>query len=192
MDHTGTLHTLLSTDLLRRRILGLVHSLGLPDCWIGAGFIRSAVWDHLHNRAASCPGGDVDVLWFCCERTDPSEDQKLEARLRAMEPSMEWSVKNQARMHIRNQDAAYVSVIDAMRYWPETATAVAARSTGGDGFEFAAPFGFDDLFALVLRPAPRFAGEKHHVYVDRVRTKGWLKTWPLLRMEHNDIETTPS
>ena len=84
-------------------------------------------------------------------------------------------------MHLRNGDAPYASAVEAMRYWPETATAVAARQTKQGTYEIAAPFGTDDLFALILRPTPRFWGEKQQVYLDRVSTKGWLETWPLLR-----------
>ena len=67
-----------------------------------------------------------------------------------------------------------------MRHWPETATAVAARRTDQGGCEIAAPFGFDDLFNLVLRPTPRFEGGKRPIYLDRVEVKGWLRSWPLL------------
>ena len=73
--------------------------------------------------------------------------------------------------------------VEAIGHWPETATAVAARLTAGGCCEIAAPFGLGDLFDLVLRPTPRFAGEKRRVYLDRVRSKGWLAAWPLLRIE---------
>jgi uncharacterized protein len=160
----------------------MVPSLGLPDCWVGAGFIRNAVWDHLHGRPPSRHFGDVDVIWFCAERAEPAEDIGLEAVLRAWDPSVFWSVKDQARMHLRNCDAPYRSAVEAMRSWPETATAVAARHAEDGACEIAAPFGLDDLFNLILRSTPRFAHEKHQVYLDRVRSKGWLTAWPLLRM----------
>ena len=89
------------------------------------------MWDYLHGRPASPINGDVDVIWFLPEQANPAEDRRLEAFLRASEPSMKWSVKNQARMHSRNGDARYISAVEAMRYWPETATAVAARQTVG-------------------------------------------------------------
>ncbi|KGB52690.1 hypothetical protein FG91_03437 [Sphingopyxis sp. LC81] len=101
--------------------------------------------------------------------------------LRLAEPSFAWSVKNQARMHIRNGDTPYSSSVDAMRYWPETATAIAARRQGLEGFEIAAPLGLDDLMNLVLRPSPHFSGEKRAIFEDRSQTKGWFTTWPLLR-----------
>jgi hypothetical protein len=180
MDATSLLRTILRADPLRWHLLGVVQALALPDCWIGAGFIRNAVWDHLHQRPPSSPGGDVDVIWYDPQRADPAEDLRHEAVLRVAQPSISWSVKNQARMHKRNGDAPYVSAVEAMRYWPETATAVAARRSGPDDCDVAAPFGLDDLLALRLRPSPRFTGEKHRIYQDRLRTKGWTAVWPLL------------
>jgi hypothetical protein len=51
------------------------------------------------------------------------------------------------------------TVTDAMRFWSDTATAVAVRRNDEDACEVAAPFGEDDLLGLILRPTPRFAGE---------------------------------
>ncbi len=183
MDHMATLQAILADDPLRCRVLAMVRSLGLPDCWVGAGFVRNAVWDHLHGRLRSRPAGDVDVVWFCAERAGRAEDAEVEAALRALDPTIDWSVKNQARMHLRNGDPPYASTVDAMRCWPETATAVAARQTQRGACEIAAPFGLGDLFGLALRPTPRFAGGKRGVYLDRVQSKGWLAAWPLLRIE---------
>lgn len=157
--------------------------MNLPDGWIGAGFVRNAIWDDLHGRAPSAPKSDVDVIWHDPLCVDEAEDRKHEASLRAVEPGIAWSVKNQARMHDRNGDEPYISATEAMRYWPETATAVAVRRTGKDGCEVAAPLGLGDLMQLILKPTQRFAGEKRHIYDERVRSKEWVKTWPLLREE---------
>lgn len=159
----------------------MLRALRLPDCWVGAGFVRNAVWDHLHERSPSPPHGDVDVIWYDPQRADPIEDQKHEAALREIDTAIHWSVKNQARMHLRNADAPYTSAIDAMRYWPETATAVAVRRTDEDGCQVAAPFGVDDLLGLILRPTPRFELERRHIYEQRLRTKQWATSWPLLK-----------
>jgi hypothetical protein len=85
-------------------------------------------------------------------------------------------------MHRRNGDPQYTSVSDAMRYWPDTATAVAARMTPSGAVEIAAPYGLADLFSLVVRPTPRFSGEKRDIFEARVREKGWLAKWPRLTM----------
>jgi hypothetical protein len=127
MKHAATLQAILANDPRRRDVLAAIRSLGLPDCWVGAGFIRNAVWDYLHDRPPSRHAGDVDIIWFCSERARPEDDREVEAALRALEPAVDWSVKNQARMHVRNGDAPYASAIEAIGHWPETATAVAAR-----------------------------------------------------------------
>lgn len=173
--------SILRADRRRWHLLATVAALDLPDCWIGAGFIRNAVWDHLHQYPPSAPNGDIDVIWYDPDRTDPALDRHHEDRLAAIEPSALWSVKNQARMHIRNGDPPYASAIDAMRHWPETATAVAARHHGAGLCEVAAPLGTDDLFGLILRPAANFVDLKRDVYDERRRSKKWLELWPLLR-----------
>src|SRR3546814_6422100 len=43
------LQRLLQADDERMRILRHVSYLALPDCWVGAGFVRSLVWDHGHG-----------------------------------------------------------------------------------------------------------------------------------------------
>jgi hypothetical protein len=182
MDHAQTLRAILFGDPLRWRILSLVRGLGLPDCWIAAGFVRNAVWDHLHGRRASPPAGDVDVIWFSSERAVANEDRSLEAALRSLDPTIDWSVRNQARMHRRNSDEPYSSTEDAMSHWPETATSVGVRLTERHELRIAAPFGLDDLFALVVRPTPGFGDEKRPIFLARVHEKAWLAAWPLLRL----------
>ncbi|UQS16150.1 nucleotidyltransferase family protein [Pseudomonas sp. HS6] len=182
MDNISKIQSIISDDPIRRRVLKIVHSLKLPDCWIGAGFVRNAVWDHLHGRVSSPFSTDIDVIWFDAECYTPEEDEALEAILKGLEPSANWSVKNQSRMHIQNGDEPYLCSIDAMRYWPETATAVAARLQGGGLCEIAAPLGVDDLLGLVVRPAGRFATEKKAIFQDRFKSKKWMKMWPLLTL----------
>jgi uncharacterized protein len=177
---------ILRRDAVRWRLLEVVSNLELPDCWIAAGFIRNAVWDALHGRTPQAPNGDVDVIWFNPDRCHERLDRDIEEELRAVVPSIDWSVKNQARMHSRNDDKPYQSSTDAMRHWPETATAVAARRSGRDELEIASPLGLDDLFNLLLRPTQRFANEKLPIYEERVRSKAWIEFWPLLKRAEPD------
>ena len=158
----------------------MVRSLGLADGWIAAGFVRNAVWEHLHGTPSSALAGDVDVIWFDPLRAEPATDAALEARLRTLDAGVRWSVRNQARMHLRNGDAPYASATDALRFWPETATAIAVRQTERGDLEWVAPFGLDDLFDLIVRPTPHFRGAKRGLFLDRVRTKQWLRDWPRL------------
>lgn len=183
MKHFDDLKALIRRDRERQRLLSLVHSLGLPDCWIAAGFIRNAVWDFLHRKLPSRPSGDVDVIWFDPARNSKSIDLQLEDRLKCFDGSIDWSVKNQSRMHAGNGDPPYQSASDAMHFWPETATAVAVRYIDGGDVEIAAPFGLEDLYGAVVRPTPRFQGAKRAMFDERLKCKKWLEQWPSLRVE---------
>nr|WP_187360793.1 nucleotidyltransferase family protein [Enterobacter asburiae] len=46
------------------QMLYAARELQLRDCWIGAGFVRDAVWDHMHTYWKKSFSGDVDVVWF--------------------------------------------------------------------------------------------------------------------------------
>ena len=183
MDQSTRLQTLLLADSLRLQALRVVAERGLPDCWIGAGFVRDAVWDHLHGFATTAPRGDVDVIWFSGVPAEEDADLHVEQELLCAMPELQWSVKNQTRMHLRNGDTPYASVADAMRHWPETATAVAVRIDSSDFIEINAPFGLDDLFAMRLRPTPGFRTTKLPIFIDRVSSKRWIERFPLLKSE---------
>jgi hypothetical protein len=173
---------ILRIDPERWALLGLVADLGLPDAWIAAGFVRNAIWDALHGRAPQRITGDIDVIWFDADCTSVERDREIEAKLLASARHADWSVKNQARMHVRNGDAPYSCSTDAMRYWPETATAVAARRMPDGTCLIAAPFGLDDLLGGRIRPTPHFAGIRRATFLGRVHGKQWLEKWPCLTL----------
>jgi uncharacterized protein len=163
------------------RLLGSVAELDLPDCWIGAGFLRNAVWDVLHGRAPNCGLlNDIDVVFFDRATVDPAFDAAIEDRLAARSPSQPWSVKNQARMHVRNADEPYRDTAAAIARWPETATAVAVRLLQGR-LELLAPHGLEDLVGLTVRPTPAFA-QRPQAFARRLGAKNWLARWPRLRI----------
>ncbi|PWC55491.1 nucleotidyltransferase family protein [Azospirillum sp. TSO22-1] len=155
--------------------LRAVESLGLPDAWIGAGFMRNAIWRYLHGQVVEPGSEDVDVVYFDPADARVERDLGLEMVLGRALP-MNWSVCNQARMHGRNGDAPYRDTADALRHWPETATAVAVRWSGGR-VELLAPFGLEDLLALRIRPTPAFQ-HKVAVYRARIIEKRWRERWP--------------
>ncbi len=160
-------------------VLALVAALDIADCWVGAGFIRNAVWDALHDRPWTLGAGDVDVLYFDRGRTDVEDEVLLENRLRNADGAIDWSVKNQARMHRRNDDAPYQNTSDAVAHWPETCTAIAARQHHGQ-VQLLAPHGVEDLLTLVIRPTAS-GRRKPAEFQARVQHKGWMNRWPKLR-----------
>ena len=162
--------------------LRAVRALGLPDWAIGAGFVRNAVWDHLQGHAAATPLNDIDVLFFDPQRPETSYESKLETTLEACLPARRWSLRNQARMHRRNGDRPYRDTLDALSFWLETPTAVAVRLEDDERFTVLAPFGLEDLLAMVARPTP--AGlAKSEQYRMRMAAKNWPACWPNVTVE---------
>lgn len=168
----------LTQDPLRLQVLASVYSLQLPEGYVAAGFVRNLVWDRLHEKYHPTPLNDVDVIYFDPQQRDPEREARYEAQLQACLPKVRWQVRNQARMHLKNGDAPYVSVQDAMGYWPEKETAVAVRQTE-EGYEVISAFGLHSLFSLCLSPNSR---RSQALFEQRLHTKGWLVQWPLLRV----------
>ena len=79
---------LIASDGARMIALKAVRSLTLQDCWSGAGFVRNAVWDHLHGYPANLIGKDVDVVWFDPALTDPDIDRAVDERLARLAPGL--------------------------------------------------------------------------------------------------------
>ncbi|HYC05956.1 MAG TPA: nucleotidyltransferase family protein [Azospirillaceae bacterium] len=170
--------------------LEALATLGLPDAWIGAGFVRGAVWDRLHGFDRPTPLPDLDVVYFDPADPEGRGEPVIEARLEAMSPPAPydpppvWSARNQARMHVRNGDTPYQDTAEALTRWLETPTCVAAR-LGPGGVDVLAPLGTADLFGLRVRPTPHALSrpDKLAQYRERLDAKRWDLSWPRLRLE---------
>ena len=177
MQDVGDITALIERHPEMMRRLHVVQGLSLPDCWIGAGFVRNAVWDVLHDRPVDCGAlNDVDVVYLDRSDASPERDRAIEAKLGARLAGVPWSVKDQARMHTRNGEAPYLDTAYAISRWPETATAIAARLSNGR-VELLAPHGVGDLLGLIVRPTPAFSARRDQV-AQRVAAKNWRARWP--------------
>lgn len=181
----------IESDHIRLDALHVAARLNLDDWCLAAGFVRNLAWDHLHGYPAPTPLADIDLIYFDPSDTSAERDAQLQDELRAVS-ALPWSIKNQARMHVRNNDRPYLSTAEAMRYWVEVETAVGARLNGTTGkVALVAPFGIESLFAATITMNPK--RRKPEVFAARLRSKGWLKTWPLLRVVGgaSDMHGTP-
>lgn len=165
----------------RLHLLRIVRDHGPEDAWIAAGFVRNAVWDALHGYIEPTPLSDIDVLYFASDNREPEADHAWKRRLLEVCPEVPWSVRNQARMHLRNADRPYRDCADAMCHWPEICTAVAVRLCS-ESLELLAPLGIDDIWALRVRPTEHFRA-KPDIYRERIAAKNWPARWPKLRIE---------
>ncbi|WP_241238698.1 nucleotidyltransferase family protein [Colwellia sp. Arc7-635] len=174
MVHIDIIVELIESDQLRLNALACIRLLDLPECYIAAGFVRNLVWDSLHQKLEPTTLNDVDVIYFDANESSADKFIEYERKLTQLLPQLNWQVRNQALMHLKNNDEPYNSSLDAMSYWPEKETAVGIRQLSNGGFECIAAFGFDSLFKLQLTHNPK---RLKSVFNHRINSKGWLAHW---------------
>jgi hypothetical protein len=171
---------IIENDPWMMRIIGTVQSLRLPDCWVCAGFVRAKVWDTLHGFTDRKPLDDVDVVYFDPNDTSAVRENQLEEQLRKLLADIPWSVKNQARMHLRNGDEPYTSSSDAISKFPESVTAIGVRLDNEGKLTLTSPCGVEDLINLIVRPTPHFLNHwesRMPLYQGRLAKKNWHQRW---------------
>lgn len=183
-NYEERLREIIKADRFIMESLRAVEKLRLEDAWISAGLIRNKVWDTLNK--VTTPINDIDVIYFDSSDTSWETEKSLERKLTTFLPKRPWSVKNQARMHLKSGFAPFSSAYDGVAHFPETPTAVAARIYDGK-LEIMAPYGLEDLFEMSVKPTPFYQKDSDYysVYVERVKSKKWNEIWGNLtvRME---------
>jgi len=168
---------LLINDLQRMRVLNIVKSLDLSYCYVAAGFLRNMVWDYLHNKTT--PLNDIDVVFYDAEDSDNARAEATQTFLNKQYPEYTWEVKNQAFMHIRNQDSPYLNTLDAMSYWPEKETAIAACLDDKGNISIISAFGLESLMEGKITYNDKRTLD---IFKQRVSSKQWLEIWPNLQV----------
>ena len=164
-------------------LLQVVQAHGPPEAWVGAGALRTPLWNRAHGWPDTQGIGDIDVVWFAPGPWEPALEQHYTARLQAARPELRWDVCNQAWVH-HWYPARFGASIDPLSSveagiasWPETATAVAARRSAQGALEILAPHGAEDLLEMVLRPSPGRAA----AFEARLAQKRFCERWPHVR-----------
>jgi hypothetical protein len=157
-------------------------ALSLPGWYLGAGCVAQTIWNLVHDKLPSADILDYDLVYFDCDLSKEREERvSREARELVADLPINVDVTNEARVHIWYPERfgygidPYESTEDAIGTWPTTATAIGVRLSGRQ-LEVWAPFGMDDLFALVVRPnRVQITPELYHAKVSR-----WVARWPFL------------
>lgn len=163
-------------------ILETVEKLNLNDAWVAAGLIRNKVWDVLHNM--NTPINDIDVIYFDSSDTSWDTEKDLEKKLEILIPNQPWSVKNQARMHLKNGFDSFTSSFDGVAHFTEIPTAIAVKMSNSE-LEIMAPYGLEDLFRKIVKPTPYYQenSKLHSIYIERMQEKKWGEIWVDLSIE---------
>jgi len=176
--YNDTLIELIRTNQEMMKDLSLVRDLNLPDWYVAAGYVRNYIWDTLHRYPTRTPLNDIDVIYYNTNELDEEIEKRYEEKLERESGMSIWSVKNQARMHIRNGDKPYQSIEDAISQWPETVTAIGIRLEKDDQLSVISPYGLEDLFEYRVRKSPLFKDDRY--YRSRINKKNWKEIWPKL------------
>lgn len=171
-------------DAWMMEILSAVKKLDLPDWWICAGFVRTKVWDDLHGFDKRTALGDIDVIYFELSCLDEAKEKMFEEKLASLMPNLPWSLKNQARMHEVNQLPAYLSSVDAISKFPETATALGVKLDDKNELHLTAPCGIADLLQMEIKPTEHFKTNTQllKIYENRLVNKKWTAKWPEVKV----------
>jgi hypothetical protein len=170
-----------STDWLMCALTA-AREVDAPDWLIGAGAVRTAVWDRLHRYRERTPLADIDVPFFDPDDLSQAREADIRGRLETALPGEVWDVKNQAAVHLwYPRRFGYPveplsSTAAAVATWPETATCVGLRLTLDDGLVVEAPYGLDDLLGLIHRRNPARASVEE--YQRRLTAKRIGDRWP--------------
>jgi hypothetical protein len=175
---------LIQQDKWMMEILKTTKTLNLPDWWVCAGFVRSKIWDVLHNFSERTALPDIDVVYYDPTNLNEAEEKEWEKKLNRLHPNIPWSVKNQARMHLINRFPPYTSSVEAISKFTETATALGVKLDESDKVILTAPCGIHDVINLEVRPTPYFmeSEERMLIFEERIRKKNWKSIWSKVKI----------
>jgi uncharacterized protein len=166
-------------DIWHREALEVVRAVA-PFAWITGGFVRSAIWDTVFHCRSVCRPADVDVVYLVDGPDSLIHEDGLKSALAKISPRFHWSVRDQNRMHLRNGDAPYANLEEALQAFPDTSSAIAVRLTARDDLEVLAPFGLGDAFEGLVRPTPAGQADDRYGRFLARKSEGWQERWPWL------------
>jgi uncharacterized protein len=181
-------------DLMR--LLARLREIRLPQWRLVAGCLYQTVWNVLTGRPRGTGIQDYDPIYFASDDLSwEAEDAVIRsvaaATLGCVGPV---EVRNQARVHLwfeRRFGVAYPqlsSADEALQRYASMVHAVGVRLEPDHRLDIAAPFGFDDLFAMVIRPNPVIENAASHAR-KAIRAKA---IWPEVVVIPWDLEAPPA
>jgi hypothetical protein len=184
---------IVTADPTVRAVLERAPDLGVGDWWLTAGVLFQTVWNALTGRAPGAGIRDADFFYFDDDTSWDAEDAVIRAGAELFgDLPVPVEIRNEARVHLWYADRfgtpapPFRDCADAIDSFAATCCAVGVSMRAGRPRVYA-PFGYDDLFALVVRPNPRLA--PRHVY--EAKAERWLETWPELTVLPWDDDVPP-
>jgi hypothetical protein len=165
-------------------VLERAPALGVPDWWLTAGVLFQTVWNALTGRPPGTGIRDADLFYFDADTSWDAEDAVIRrgAELFAGLP-VPVEIRNEARVHLWYADrfgsrppAPFRDCTEAVDGFAAVCCSVAVTLDPDGRPRAYAPYGYADLFGLVVRPNRRQA--PRHVY--EAKAARWAQHWPEL------------
>lgn len=163
-------------------ILTVLQTFDIDECYVAAGAINQTVFNYLHGYEIAKNIEDYDIVYFDDDTSYEKEDLVIKKITKSLEYlNVKLDIKNEARVHLwyekkfNRKIRAYTSVYDAISRWGTTVTCIGIRKKNNK-FIVYAPFGFNDLFKMIIRPNKQNFIKEH--YDEKV--KKWKNKWPCL------------
>lgn len=158
----------------------------LPNAWVGAGIIFQNVWNVIHGYELNTYVKDIDVLyWDDNDLTWASENNHIRLFTEIFpKTNIPFDIKNIARVHLWYEQrfaipkVQYHSIEESIATWPVIGACLAMRMDK-DQLEFIAPYGFQDMFSLRVRPNKALVNQT--IYENKATR--WKEQWPKLSIE---------
>ncbi len=158
--HHHRLEAIIRGDTALMELLHRLRSMRLPQWRLVAGCLYQTVWNALTGRPRGTGIKDYDLIYFDPEDLSWEAEDAVIRRVTAATRDClgPVEVRNQARVHLWFEarfGCAYprlASADAALRYYASIVHAVGVRLEDDGRLDVAAPFGLDDLFAMVIRP----------------------------------------
>ena len=186
-DLSARLEAIVRADPDLMTVLEGVRAEGLNDWLIFSGAVYQSAWNHLTGRPTGHGIKDFDVGYFDPDYSWDAED----AVIRRVAARFDEPLRS--RVEVRNQRRVsewfpakfgqpwppVSATAEALSRFVAPAFAVGVRLEPDDRLTVEAPFGLDDMFAMVLRPNPTrpLAADWDRV-VDKL-----VARWPELKVE---------
>ena len=197
--------------------LHALRSLDLPQGYIGAGFVRNAIWDELHKRVKPTPLNDIDVIYFSDEitvsqsvaiaqtSTEPTFQQQehslitaaAKSEIKTQEKAIErqlTQIMPQANWQVKNQARMHLAHGHPPYKSSHEAISYWIERETCVAVRLLANDDLDVIapFGLVAN----FAGTisinpkypRPDVFRKRVASKNWLDVWPLLKLREQRLK----
>lgn len=154
------LERIVRADPQLMQLLNVGRTVNLPQWRIVAGCIYQTVWNRLTGRPPRTGINDYDLIYFDNRDLSKEAEAAIEQDIRERLPDLPAPVeaRNQARVHTWFESYFGIPYTplscadEAITRYASRHQAVGIRLTEEGLLDIFAPFGLEDIFAMVVRP----------------------------------------